>query len=476
MVQLGLRNFFFIPFLVPFAFLSGSFVFNSIILIISIITIIYLFFNQHRIQKFKYLILFFILFNITIFFSSFLSDFDTSQSTIRSLIYIRNLLFLLGCTIFFSNENNYKRLINIIIFLSLFLILFAFFQAIFLINLSFEPINNDVRLSALFEDELILGSQFLALISIILFLNKFKKFSNSHFIELIIIFLGLFLVIRSGERMVFFKFLLLCFLYFIFIFRLSIKLKLLVSSIIIITATSFIFFNKNSYNRFITDFFVEKFNPKIVTTQIDNNKISKITIDEYIKNNQIYSQEIKILNNEIDLTKITNLNEKKIFIENFINNNIYNSNSFLSINKYFDAFLETGHGVLFITSIEIFKDYPLFGVGIKQFRNACKNYISLLENYSTTESVCSTHPHNYYLEVLSETGFLGMIALIILITVVFFTYRNNFKNKLVIFIPIFIYMWPLASTGSFFSSLNSGIFWFIISLYIVDDNYNFLNE
>jgi len=476
MVQTGLKNFFFIPLLIPFAFLSGAFVFNTTVLIICITTIIYLIINHYLFQKFKFLILFFILFNLTIFVSSLLSEFDSNGSTIRSLSYIRNLFFLLGCTIFFSNKKNYKNLMFVIFFLCFFLILFSIFQSIFHINLRFELINNNVRLSSLFEDELILGSQFLAFISVILFLNKFKKTSNSNLIDLVIIFLGLYLVIRSGERMVFFKYILLCFLYFVLIFRLSIKFKLLFSSIIIIAATTFILLNKNTYDRFVTHFFIEKFYPKIETTQLDINALKKITINEYLSKNQIYSNQIKILNNKIDLSNTTTLEEKKVFIENFINNNIYKSNSYLSINKYIDAFLETGHGVLFITATNIFKDYPLFGVGIKQFRNACNDYILIQENYNLTESVCSTHPHNYYLEVLSETGCFGMIFLTILITVIFFSNRKKLKNKLILFIPIFIYLWPFASTGSFFTSLNSGFFWFLISLYIIDDRYNYINE
>ena len=66
------------------------------------------------------------------------------------------------------------------------------------------------------------------------------------------------------------------------------------------------------------------------------------------------------------------------------------------------------HQDQYMTAINIFKDKPFFGVGIKNFRNKCseKKYIS--GNYP-----CSSHPHNIYVQLLSETGFFGFIILVI---------------------------------------------------------------
>ena len=55
------------------------------------------------------------------------------------------------------------------------------------------------------------------------------------------------------------------------------------------------------------------------------------------------------------------------------------------------------HNDMYITAYRIFLDNKLFGVGPRQFRNTCEPY--KVSNYS-----CETHPHNTYLELLSESG------------------------------------------------------------------------
>jgi O-antigen ligase len=76
---------------------------------------------------------------------------------------------------------------------------------------------------------------------------------------------------------------------------------------------------------------------------------------------------------------------------------------------------------------------------------------------------CSTHPHHLYLEILSESGILGFLIL-------FFTFSNFFtllvkkikklkSNKVYIkykgllygnILILFIYFWPIKTSGRFF--------------------------
>jgi len=91
---------------------------------------------------------------------------------------------------------------------------------------------------------------------------------------------------------------------------------------------------------------------------------------------------------------------------------------------------------------------------------------------------CSTHPHNYYLEILSELGLIG----IILFTFIFIFLIKNFieifvKNKVykknnlenLIFLSLLISMivslWPIKITGSIFTTWNGTYYWFLISLF-----------
>ena len=49
----------------------------------------------------------------------------------------------------------------------------------------------------------------------------------------------------------------------------------------------------------------------------------------------------------------------------------------------------------------MFEENKIFGHGIKSFRYKCN-----LDKYNSGPKSCSTHPHNYYLQILSASGFL----------------------------------------------------------------------
>ena len=54
----------------------------------------------------------------------------------------------------------------------------------------------------------------------------------------------------------------------------------------------------------------------------------------------------------------------------------------------------------------MFEYKPIFGHGPKMFRVICKD-----EKYATGVSPCMTHPHNFYLQLLAETGIIGFLFL-----------------------------------------------------------------
>ena len=82
---------------------------------------------------------------------------------------------------------------------------------------------------------------------------------------------------------------------------------------------------------------------------------------------------------------------------------------------------------------------------------------------------CSTHPHNIYLEVISETGTIGILFffyfLINFIKSSKLFSKKNIKNNPEIIILLFIFFWPFQSTGSLFSTWN-GFFYPLIMSYI----------
>lgn len=161
------------------------------------------------------------------------------------------------------------------------------------------------------------------------------------------------------------------------------------------------------------------------------------------------------------------------------NSIVYRLNDFVErvgfnylIGKSDKSFLDYGHGAHFLTAYEIFKDYPVFGSGLKTFREVCD--LEIYENIPSKEKNvrCTTHPHNYYLEILSETGFFGftlfIFSIFILIKNTFSAYGTSL-NKISLY-ALLIYLFPIAATNSFFTNWFAIIFFFILSFNRINNN------
>ena len=140
--------------------------------------------------------------------------------------------------------------------------------------------------------------------------------------------------------------------------------------------------------------------------------------------------------------------------------------------EVFKDFSKSAYWETYNQAIKIWKDHVFFGIGIKNYTNACK-----LEKYKQNLKYffCTTHPHNFYIQWLLETGILGLIGFIILLFVWFKYFTNNIKknNDPLLYAPIltlFVLFWPIMSTGSFFSNRNATMNWFIIALCLVITN------
>lgn len=80
-------------------------------------------------------------------------------------------------------------------------------------------------------------------------------------------------------------------------------------------------------------------------------------------------------------------------------------------------FSSSDYGVVYQGGLYTFFDYPLLGVGARQYRDICPQNHGDLRMASTSggdevrvlneEYLCGHHPHNLYLELLSEGGLIG---------------------------------------------------------------------
>ena len=66
-----------------------------------------------------------------------------------------------------------------------------------------------------------------------------------------------------------------------------------------------------------------------------------------------------------------------------------------------DTLKNTPWGLHYAASVSIISDEPLFGNGLKAFRVQCKKY-EVEETEIKDYRVCSTHPHNFHLEILID--------------------------------------------------------------------------
>ena len=108
---------------------------------------------------------------------------------------------------------------------------------------------------------------------------------------------------------------------------------------------------------------------------------------------------------------------------------------------------------------------PIIGGGIDSFYINCEK----------TMKFCANHPHNYYLEIMSELGVLGLILVTIIFTnlITIFLKVKSFvsmtfeKNLMTPFaLSMLVEIFPFKTTGSFFTTANSTFIFFIMAIII----------
>ena len=130
-----------------------------------------------------------------------------------------------------------------------------------------------------------------------------------------------------------------------------------------------------------------------------------------------------------------------------------------------------GHQEHYESALKMFKKNMITGIGIRNFRLECRKdeykYIGV--------NSCTTHPHNTYVQFLAETGIIGFLFIFSLLLYIskflIFNFLNVIKgkkisNSAVLFsIAIFINIFPLVPTGSFFNNWLSTVYYLPLAFF-----------
>jgi len=128
----------------------------------------------------------------------------------------------------------------------------------------------------------------------------------------------------------------------------------------------------------------------------------------------------------------------------------------------------------FLIARDLFLDNPILGVGPKNYVQHCNDN----KKFQTAPYVCTTHPHNTYIQLLSETGLVGTTMIFLLFLTLSFIsakhiYLRLFKkidtfkfSEICLLSSMLITLWPFITSGSFFNNYLNIIYFFPLGILI----------
>ena len=391
-------------YLLPLALLSGPFLPDLIISLVSII-FIYISIREKLIKFYKsYFFIIFSIFYFYILISSLNSEFYF-HSLESSFFYFRFGFFALAIWFLIERNNNFLKNFTIIFSLTFILaIIDSYYQFYNDTNMFGIYTLQSNRLTLLFNDKTYLGGYLSRLtpllIGLVILISNNKKISYLLIsICLILVDVSVYL---SGERT-------------------AIGLLLVGSLFIILLMREFRMIRVVSLTLSIII---------IVIISIANPIIKERNIDKTI--NQVFNQK----QGEIAIFSIT-------------------------------------HESHFITAYKMFKAKPILGHGPNTFRVVCSESL-----YEYNDLSCSTHPHNIYIQILAETGLIGILIFLIIpasllyITLLhiksYFLLGNKILNDAQICFlgAILLTLFPFFPTQNFFNNYINIIFYLPVGFFL----------
>lgn len=132
----------------------------------------------------------------------------------------------------------------------------------------------------------------------------------------------------------------------------------------------------------------------------------------------------------------------------------------------FEDFSRSHYAELFSVGLDVWRHYPVFGAGMKNFEGVCK----VIAGSYVTDG-CPTHPHNVYIEWLAETGAAGLLGYLAFIAVLVFSAWPLLRGAvitrttgLLVAGCLVLLFFPLAASQSIFSNWPALVFWAGLSM------------
>ena len=369
-----------------------------------------------------------IFFWFCILFISFFA-YDKTKSFQDSIIFLRLLIIpTTAYFLFFDSKKKIKFAITVIFICICFVLTDTLFQ--FINYNSKDGFQRDLlgfipkwygRLTGPFGDELVPGA-YVSKFGLLgyLFFIFIKKIKYQKFLEIVYLSLLGLVCFASGERMAMATFFLA--LFFLLIFLKKRRILLLFS--IIVSFTLIVLCYK--FHPFYNDYNI------INSTHYHQG----LTIEKFFYCHEGVS---------LKCSKILNLQP-----------------SFLEIIKNFSS---SAYGEIYKVGLNMFLDNIFTGVGISNYQITCINipkYNQIMVNYE-----CASHPHNTYIQWLSEGGLITFTSFIFLLSFIFsFLIKgtNQMVFKLIAIASMIILFWPIMSTGSLIKNWNGVLSFYIIGL------------
>ena len=409
----------FIIFLSIPAAIIGNFALNLIILTSLIFFAFLLMKKEFSIEIKKTYIFYFIIFKL-FFLLNILFSYNSLLSFNSYLGIIKNIFFVLVFyKVFEHNKKNEFFFLYSLIVLIFFFIFDVLIQFFFIYDLFVYPLQDShgIRLSGPFGNEFVAGS-FLSKILFLAVTYIHERKNDNWIFKYFIIFLSNVMILLSGERSAFLITALSTIFFIFFDKRIQIKKKFLVFFFYLIITFSTFSLNYSIYSQ----------------------HKDKLLLNKY---SFLFGYEFQVISDKKSNNTVLIKRENYSLAQNF---------------------LDTRHGAHFLTGIEIFLDNKIFGAGLKSFRNICSN--SKYENINSLSAKdrCNTHPHNIYIEFISDLGILGFVTIFLLLSYIFIQLLKRKDTPMIAY--FFILFFPFQTTGSFFSSFN-GFFYYIFFAYFI---------